>query len=846
MREMPDSAKIYRCLLKLYPARFREEYGEPMEREFQDDYREASGATGRITFWLRTIIDLSASAPSEFFRELRQDLRHSFRVYRARPISTVLSVVTLGLAIGGSTGVFSVLNALLIRGLPFSSPDQLVELTPAPVTAANGRAEFKEWSARTPYLQSASAFSLSEMNLASGHHAMRIKVAETSSNFFDLLGAQPTVGRTFARDEDVPGRNEAAVISHSLWQQLFGRDPGVIGSLIRINGTSHTVIGVAPPRFDYPGGTSVWMPTVFDVEKIPKRGAFVFQTIGRLNPNTSLTQAGRLFENANGADPSIRPKMISLRNRLAGPVRDASWVWAGMILLVLLTACANVAHLLLSRTAERRQELAVRAALGASRSRLVQQLTTEATVLTASAALLGLVVAHWVSRLAASVAPAQLQTQSYTMDWRVVGFAALLAIAMGLIFGVMPARLLGRLEPSSDIARTREGGTEAGRRGVQATLVALQAGLAVVLIAGSMTLGQTFLQLIETDLGFNPANVVTMNVSLQGTKQRGANAERQFYAEAINRLRAVPGVRSAGAVSYLPLATTVYMAGAFKLDGGQPISEVAMNAASPGYFESMGTTLIAGRDFAPHPSEPEVIVNEEFARNSGLATAVLGRKVITSWSETPYVIVGIVNTARAAGPAYPGAPQIYWRIDEEPPAALTLTARVNGDPQTFLAKCRDAVQSIDPFVPVYDLQSLDDRLNTVLARPQFYTTATVFLAFLAIVLAAVGTYGTAAFSVAQRTRELGIRMALGAPHGRVRRMMVSQSVLPILIGSVIGVAGAFGSGHYLEHLVANTGSVSLWTCAASAFLLAFAGSAAVWMATDRLLTIDPADAVRAQ
>jgi putative ABC transport system permease protein len=834
--------RFYRWLLRLYPAGFREEYETPMERQFQDEYRDADGRGERLLVWLRAIADVAMSAPIEMLRELQQDMEHAFRVYRHRPAGSIMAVAALALAIGAGTGVFSVLNALLLRSLPFSNPRQLVELNNSPFGPMRGRAAFDDWRAKNPYLEDAATFSLDDANLMDGRNAVRVRVAATSSNFFQLLGTAPFIGRAFSPGEDEPGRNRVAVISHALWQQSYGGSFSVIGKVLHIDGAPLTIVGVAPPRFDYPGTTSVWTPTVFDFETTPKRGALIFQTLGRLRPGIALDVASGMFNaavqrQAPGlltGDVRDRAQLISLQDQLSSPVRRAGWILAGMIFIVLLTACANVAQLLLSRTTERTQELAVRAALGASRARLVQQLITEATALTMTAAVLGLFVAYWTCHLAASIAPPTLATQSYTLlDWRVLAFAAVVALVIGIAFGVIPAMLVGRLQPSGEVLRAQ---STAGTRRARALLVTLQAALTLVLLASSITLGRTFLQRLHSDLGFQTAHVVTLNVSIEGTKYRGGQAEWRYYSAALDRLRLVPGVEAAGAVSYLPLANNAYMAFAFQLDSGQTVKPVVVNAIMPGYFQAMGTPFLAGHDLG----HSGIIVNKAFAESAGLGTAIVGRKVKAPWGSNPYEIAGVVETAR-----YPGSPEIYWPVEEEPPAALTLVARVSGTAEDYLARCRDAVRGVDAEVPIYDVLTLDQRLTTLLARPRFYTTATLFLAALALLLAAVGIYGMAANSVAQRTREMGVRMALGASYRRIRAMLVRENAMPIASGLAVGIAGAMGSDPFLEQLLEGAQPAQPEVFLAAAGALLCIGLLACWIASARVLAIEPAIAVRA-
>ena len=624
---MDRAMRVYGWLLKFYPARFREEYEPVLERQFQDEYRNVSSRAEAVRLWSDALWDLALSIPRQIFSEMRMDIGQGMRAYRRRFFSMTLAVIALALAIGASTGIFSVMNALLLRSLPFERPEQLVELWLSPVNAFAGRSGFTGWWQHSAYLSEATTFSTSEMNLAANREAWRVKGTESSANFFHLLGVSAVAGRTFAHDEEITGHNSVAVIGYGLWQQLFGGDPAAIGKAIHVNGMQFTVIGVMPANFNYPGNTQVWMPTIFDFETIPHRGAFLIETIGRLRNEGAFRQAQAMFKAEvlrknqkayGGSEVQNWPKLASLQNQLAGPVRPQSWVLAGMALLVLLTACANVAQLILSRATERSQELAVRAALGASRARLLQQLITEAVLLTTVSTVLGLGLAQWICRMATAIVPPELATQEYTIfDGRVLAFALGLAILTGVVFGLSSAHLTERLQPAANSLRTQRATPDAGMKRARAILIVIQAAITLCLVTSSFALGHAFLKLLGTDLGFRTGNVVTLNVSLPGTTHRG-KGERAYYRDVLSRLRAMPEVEAASAVSYLPLANQIYMANSWGTSTSRLLGRRGM---------SRGAIF----NFVPYLSVPEVARTRSGPKWSARVKIGQRTRAMTSW-----------------------------------------------------------------------------------------------------------------------------------------------------------------------------------------------------------------------
>jgi predicted permease len=845
---MPDdrlSLRIYRRLLKLYPAGFRENYGEAMERAFRDELRESNG----VVLWLRLLADLAISLPVQFAREVSQDARHTLRLWAARPWHTAFAILALAIGIGANTGVFSVVNALLLRSLPFREPERLasMEIFFPPHDSAK---QFHEWRAHSDYLTDAAMWETGEVNLGSSGEWHRARVAQTSWNFFSLLGTEPVLGRTFAAGEDVDGngwgpggRNAVAVISYGLWQSLYGGDRKALGDTIRIDGIPLTVIGVAPPGFNYPDQAVIWKPAAYS------GGNNGFTTIGRLKPGITwqqvrtpfVAEAYRLWpERRRGKDN--KPSAINpLRDELAGQSRSASLVLMAAVVLILLIACTNVANLLMARTADRASELSIRSALGASRARITQQLLTECVLLSLVAAAVGFAVAFATTSIAAQLQPAALATQTYSLlDGRVLAFAFAVSLLSGLLFGVLPALYAGRIHAFG----TRSSSDLRGSRAIRDTLVAAQVMLTLVLLSGTISVGRAFTAIMHLDRGFDRGGVVTAGVSLQGTTRESDASRLAYFQEVFDRLRRLPDVRSASSTQFLPLIAKGFLGGRQSLDGRRASTNSMIVPVMPDYFRTMGGKILAGREFTPADlqgtAEP-VIVNDVFAREFGTPAELLGRQVNGSRA-----IVGVVKRMDYLAEGA-NASQVFVlsRAPGSWPGAA-IVVKVAGRPEDHMTMIRDAIQSVDRQVPVGELKTMEQRMDDEFARPQFYKTAVTCFAAFALLLAILGIFDVVSYTVARRTHEMGVRMALGATPEKLRAHLLGQGLIPIVAGAIPGIACAIFSGRLLTSLVEGARSVDApWYAAATCFIAAIA-AIGIWIATRPIARLDVADVLRTQ
>jgi putative ABC transport system permease protein len=864
--------RLFHRLINLAPHRrndhrLQEEIEEHLALQTADNIRAGLSPAearrqARLKFGAVAAIqqDYRAERGFQLIETLAAEVAYAFRTLRKSPGFAAVAILTLALGIGANAGVFSVVNTLLLQSLPFREPDRLTLLqnfVPPHDTAH----QFHDWRQHRQYLSDAAIWEDIDANLLGGRGVIRAHIAQTSWNFFSLLGTQPVLGHGFTPEDDVdasglglPGPNAVAVIGYGLWQELFGGDPKVLGATIQVEGKPLTVIGVAPPGFDYPNKTVIWKPGAFD----PGNDGWV--AVARLAPHVSLTQAQAAFAveteprtPARGNNLNPPPRMVSLRDALLGPVKNASLMLTAALVLVLLIACTNVAGLLMARTAGRAAELSVRAALGASRARLVRQLLIECLLLSSVAAAAGLLVAFWTISLAAKVEPPPLGAQSYsTLNGPVLIFTVLASIVTAALFGVLPMLYVTRTHSFATRASVRTRGS----RIVQDTLAVAQVALTILLLAAAVSVSSALLRLMKTDRGYDVAGIATVGVSLAGTTHQnegpGDGRELAYFESVLDRLRILPGVSSASATEFLPLYATTFVGGRFGMDGHRANRSSMMVAVFSDYFQTMGGRVLFGREFTDaevRNGAKVAVVDERFARAFGSPADAIGRQLTIAGAPrfvpSGSKIVGVVREMDyQADPAVANEFQVFVPSSQPSFSSVTFVARVNGRAEDQLAAIRDTIQSQDRQVPVYSVKTMQQRLDEAFARPSFYRTAVWSFAGFALLLTIIGVYGLLAFGVARRTNEIGIRMALGATQTGVLGMILRRALLLVLIGLAAGVPLVFGTRSVAAHLIAGARGSLAEPIAIAAMAVLIAALVAAYLPAHRAMRVDPMVALR--
>ena len=798
---------------------------------------------------------------------LLQDLRYGARMLLKKPGFTLIAIGALALGIGANTAIFSVVNAALLRPLPYVESERLVVLYET--NPQQGRDEinvsypnFADWRAQSQSFEQLAALLYGGMILTGNDEPARLQVVAVSADFFAMLRVKPLRGRVFLPEEDKVGGAPVVVLSHALWQSRFGGDEGLIGRQITLDGKSRTVIGVMPPNFALPPGdqTEAWLALGALADQMQNRGVHRLTAIGRLKPGVTLRQAqtelstiaSRIQQQFPDADPGHGVNVISGYESLTKNARPALLTLLVAVSFLLLIACVNVANLLMARAETRQKEIAIRTALGATRWRIVRQLLTESLLLAVMGGAAGLLLAAWgVDALAGTLPEDFPRVKEIGIDRVVFGFTGALSVLTGLIFGIIPA--LTRAKPALNETLKEGGRTSAtfGRGRIRGALVVTEVALSLALLVGAGLLIKSFWRLMQVNPGFQTDHLLTMNVLLIGEKYKETRQVISFFRELPARLGALPGVKAVSAVNVLPISGGDSNGG-LTIEGRDfppaQTPSASFRRILPNYFSAMGIPLKQGREFNERDTGEEkvVIINEGMARRFWPDGDAIGKriKVGPPQNEPWLTIVGVAGDVKNIGLEADALLATYEPHAQRPWSSMNLAIRTDADPSSLSAAVRGELRVMERDLLIRSLSTMDERIRLSVAPRRFNMTLFVVFAAFALLLAAVGVYGVMSYTVTQRTHEIGVRMALGAQSGAVLRLIVGQGLKLALIGVVIGLPAAFALTRWMEDLLFGVRPTDSWTYGAVAALLLLAALFACWIPARRAAKVDPMIALR--
>jgi putative ABC transport system permease protein len=797
---------------------------------------------------------------------LMKDVRYGIRMLTRNPAFTAVAVIALALGIGANAAIFSVVNAVLLRPLPFADPDRLMVLRETKLPQfpefSVAPANFMEWQKQNTVFERMAAFQNSAYNLIGVGEPERLQGMRVSDGFLAMLGVQPARGRDFLPEEDQPGHNQVVIISDGLWQRRFGGDPNILNQAITLNGNSYTVVGIMPADFRFGGSaTDIWSPTAFDAKAAQQHGSHYVAVIGRLRPGVSVEQAraemSAIAERLAAQYPDQlagwNVKVVPMLEFTVRSIKLALYVLMGAVLFVLLIACVNVANLLLARAASRQKEVAIRTALGAGRRRIVRQLLTESVILAIVGGTVGLFLAIWGKDVLLALAPEDLpRVREASLDARVLVFTIGITLLTGVIFGLVPALQASKPNLNETLKDAGRGSTEGGRRHLlRSILVVVEVATALVLLVAAGLMIKSFWRLQHVDPGFNSDHALMAKVALPSKKYATPEQQIAFFNELLEKVSRLPGVEAAGASVVLPMDDD-YVLG-FDVEGRPPVpgEDESTNyySVTPDYFKAMGIPLRQGRlfDDRDQKNSPRVIIiNESMARRLFPDENPVGKRIyLTQGKEKIYrEVVGVVGDVKQYGLDQTTPLESYEPFAQQPFNAMALVVRAGGDPTQLSAAIRGEVLSIDKEQPVSSIKPLTALVSSSISQQRFAMLLLGVLAAVALLLAAVGIYGVMSYSVTQRTHEIGIRLALGASSRDILRLVVGHGLMLTLVGVVAGLGAAFLLMKIMATLLFGVSATDFATFVIFSASLTVVALAACLVPARRALRVDPMVALR--
>jgi predicted permease len=807
---------------------------------------------------------------------LLQDMRFAVRQMAKRPGFTAIILLTMALGIGANAAIFSVLDAVLLRPLPYSHPDRLIKVWTrfTGIGSPNDQnwisaPEFRDLQQLNHSFSDLAAMSGGSFNLGVKGSPQRVVGASVSPSLFSMLGVQPQLGRTFLPEEAQPGREHEVILSYGLWRRVFAGNPNIVGTTISIDGVPMSVVGVMPAGFAYPDEAEIWGPLAFAPDDLSEnsRGSHGLEVLGRMKPGLSLAQVqsdmdrvGRTIIEQHASYPYSKFNfgiiLHPLLEETVGDVKPSLMILMAAVGLVLLIACANIANLMLTRSTERQQEIETRLALGASGSRLARQLITESIALAVTGGLLGLAITPWILRGLISLAAKTLPRAVHTsIDLRALALTAIVSVLTGVLFGLAPAVQATR-KRSFDVLKSGRN-TEGKRpRRLRTALVICETAFSLLLVAAAGLLIRSFAQILKVDPGFRTDGVLTMRVSLPDATYSKPEQIRGFYSSLLERVQRLPGVQSTGAVSALPLSgqggsgTVAIDTQSVPLENTTP--EADLRVATPDYFKAMGISLVRGRFFEPRDTEgaPRVaIIDESLAQTYWPNQDPVGKRLKFGGlqSKSPWMtVVGVVRHVRNRTLEARSRVEVYAPENQQPFGAMTLAVLASGNPMSFVPTIQREISAIDPDLPIYGVRTMNEVMGDSLQRRRLALTLLSGFAGLALLLAAIGIYGVTSYGVAQRRAEIGLRMALGANRGQVLGMIIRGGMTTIAIGLCLGVVLSLALTRLMSGLLFSVHASDPIALAGAASVLILAALVAIFIPARRATRVNHMSALRCE